>query len=188
MKTTDLLAPRDARKGVVAHRALRLVRHGVAHRGLLAAAGLAIALAASACARPYTPATPDGFIDLGDRYDDRPAHEYRASTADGVVLGIRAFDNDPKADMALAVKALENRVRLGQGYALLDEKDVTARDGTKGKMMRFGHDEPSGPHLYYVTIFLNDKHVFILEAGGKKDLVEKAETSIDWAIKNFLPK
>lgn len=169
MKTTDL--------------AQRFVR-----RAWCAGLALALALAASACGRPYTAATPDGFIDLGDRYDDRPAHEYRASTADGVVLGVRAFDNEPKADMALAVKALENRVRLGQGYALLDEKDVTARDGTKGKMMRFGHDEASGPHLYYVTIFLNDKHVFLLEAGGKKELVEKADASIDWAIKNFLPK
>ncbi len=140
------------------------------------------------CGRPYEAATPDGFIDFGDRYKSEGSHEYRAATADGVVLGIRAFDNDPKADMSLAVRALENRVRLGQGYALLGKHEVSARNGTKGTMLEFGHDEANGPHLYYLTVFLNDDHVFLLEAGGKKDLVEKARPSIDWAIKNFLPK
>jgi hypothetical protein len=151
----------------------------------LACAG---ALALLGCARPYTPATPEGFIDLDDRYDSAPNHEYRASTADGVVIGIRAFDNDPKANMSLAVRALENRVRLGQGYAKIAERDVKARDGTAGKMLQFGHDEEGGPHLYYVTIFITEKRVFLIEAGGKKELVEKANASIDWAIANFSPK
>ncbi len=140
------------------------------------------------CGRPFTAATPDGFIEFEDRYDNSRDHEYRAATADGVVLSIRSFENDPKADMALAVRALENRVRLGQGYALLDSKEVTARDGTKGTKMRFGHDEEGGTHLYYVTVFVTDDYVYVLEAGGKKDLVEKAEKSIDWSIQNFLPK
>ena len=153
---------------------------------------IALAVLASSlvlgCGRPYEAATPDGFIDFGDRYKSGSEHEYRAATADGVVIGVRAFDNHPKADMALAVRALENRVRLGQGYALLGKREVVARNGTKGTMLEFGHDEASGPHLYYVTVFLNEEHVFLLEAGGKKDLVEKARSSIDWSIKNFLPK
>ena len=140
------------------------------------------------CGRPYEVATPNGFIDFGDRYESNGAHEYRAATADGVVIGVRAFDNDPKADMALAVRALENRIRFGQGYALLAKHEVTARNGQKGTMLEFGHDEAGGPHLYYVAIFIDDSHVFLVEAGGKKDLVEKAKPSIDWAVQNFLPK
>jgi hypothetical protein len=146
------------------------------------------ACALGGCGRPYEIATPNGFIDFGERYASDGAHEYRAATADGVVIGARAFDNDPKADMALAVRALENRVRLAQGYALLAKHEVVARNGLKGTMLEFGHDEPSGPHLYLVTLFINDDHVFLLEAGGKKDLVEKARPSIDWAVKSFLPK
>jgi hypothetical protein len=141
----------------------------------------------AACSKPYVAATPKGFIDLGDHYDEN-AHEYRAATADGVVISIRAFKNDPKADMPLAVRALENRVRLAQGYALLGKREVAARDGSKGTLLEFGHDEASGPHLYEVALFLNDDHVFLVEAGGKKDLVEKARPSVDWAIENFLPK
>jgi hypothetical protein len=151
-----------------------------------ALAAVALLLVA-ACGRPYEPATPKGFVELDeDRYDP-DANEYRASTADGVVLGIRAYDNDPEVDLELAVRALENRLRMGQGYALLDKKPATARDGTKGMTLRFGHDEPGGSHLYSVTVFVTDDWVYLVEAGGKKDLVDKAQASIDWATKNFDP-
>ena len=149
---------------------------------------LATVLLLAGCGRPYAAATPDGFVDLGDRYDSSGSDEYRASTPDGVVLGIRAYKNEPKVSMDVAVHALENRVRLGQGYALITEKDVTALDGTKGKMLQFGHDEASGTHLYDVTIFIKNDRVFILEAGGKKDLVEAASKSIEWSIANFYPR
>jgi hypothetical protein len=147
----------------------------------------AILLFAAACGRPYAPATPEGFVELDEDRYDKSAHEYRASTADGVVLGVRAYENDPKVDLALSVRALENRVRLGEGYALLEKKEAKARDGTKGVTLRFGHDEAGGAHLYYVTIFVTDYWVYLVEAGGKKDLVEKAQKSIDWATENFSP-
>lgn len=148
---------------------------------------LAGALLSAACGRPYEVATPDGFVDLGDRYDGSSENEYRATTADGVVLGVRAYENDPKVDVKLATRALENRVRLGQGYALITKKDVTARDGTKGVQLQFGHDENGGPHLYWVTLFITEDWVYVLEAGGKKELMEKAAASIDWSVQNFVP-
>jgi hypothetical protein len=146
-----------------------------------------VMLLAAACGRPYSAATPDGFVALDEDHYDTDANEYRASTADGVVLGVRAYDNDPKVDLSLAVRALENRVRLGEGYALLEKKEAKARDGTKGMTLRFGHDESGGTHLYYVTVFVTDDWVYLVEAGGKKDLVEKAQKSIDWATQNFSP-
>jgi hypothetical protein len=154
----------------------------------IAARALALTalVALSACGRPYEVATPEGFVDLGDRYEHGD-DEYRASTADGVVLGVRSWDNDPKVDLALASRALENRVRQGQGYALLEKKEVAARDGTKGSWMRFGHDESGAPHLYEVALFVTDDHVHVFEAGGKKDLMERAAASIAWAIAHFDP-
>jgi hypothetical protein len=147
-----------------------------------------MALMGQGCARPYDVATPDGFVDLSHRYESAGNDEYRASTPDGVVLRARAYPNEPKVTTDVAVKVLESRIRLGQGYALLGEKDVTARDGSKGKMLQFGHDEDTGPHLYYVTLFIAHDRVYILDAGGKKDLVEAAENSIAWWIKSFFPK
>jgi hypothetical protein len=151
-------------------------------RPLLAAFVLALGLAA--CGRPFIPATPPGFVDLGDRY----AHdEYRATTPDGAVLGIRAFDNDPKGDLGFWSRAIENRMRETGGYALLDKRPVKAGD-LAGTLFRFGHDEGKEANLYYVTVFVDDKHVFVLEAGGPKAQVERFEPQIEWAIRNFRAK
>jgi len=137
------------------------------------------------CGRSFTPATPPGFVDLGDRYGE---DEYRATTADGLVLGVRAFDNDPPAELTFLVRALENRMRGSGGYALLGQSEVKARTGLVGKQLTFGHDENGEPHLYMVTLFVTPDTVFLLEAGGTKDQVEKAKDQITWSVKNFLPE
>ncbi len=151
------------------------------HLGFLALALLALA----GCGRPSTPATPPGFVDLGDSYPDG---EYRATTADGAVIGIRAYDNEPQGELAFWTRALENRMRDSGGYALLEKRAVSNRGGLTGTQLRFGHDEGRVPHLYWVTVFVTDKKLFILEAGGVKGEVERQEAQIEWAIKNFLQK
>lgn len=145
---------------------------------------------ATGCGRPYEVATPEGFVELteGDRTYEESAYEYRAATADGVVLAVRAWDNEPKVDLALATRSLENRTRLGQGYALLAKKEVVAANGTKGTALELGHDQEGKAHLFTVVVFVTDDHVYILEAGGKKDLFEKAAKSVAWFIENFKPE
>lgn len=152
----------------------------------LAAAALGLAATLVGCGHPYEVATPNGFVDLEDRYDDGD-EEYRATTADGVVIGVRAWDNEPYAERSFLVRAIENQLRLGRGYALLGTKEVVARNGMKGTQLRFGHDEMTGPHLYVLTVFTDEDHVWLHEATGKKELVEKAEASIAWSISQFEP-
>jgi hypothetical protein len=147
---------------------------------------IALAAALVACnSRHFVPATPPGFVDIGENYPDG---EYRAATADGVVLGIRNVDNEPKGELAFWARALENQMRESGGYALLDKRSVTNRGGGTGAQLRFGHDEDKTPHLYWVTLFVTDKRIFILEAGGTKEEMEKQAPQIEWAIRNFLPK
>ena len=146
---------------------------------------LGASLAAFASCRPFVPATPPGFVELEDRYSST---EYRATTADGVVLGIRAFDNEPKGERAFWVRALENRMRDAGGYALIEKRDVKNRGGLTGTEMRFGHDEGDEPYLYRLTIFVTDKRVFIVEAGGSRLQMERQAEQIDWSIKNFLQR
>jgi len=146
---------------------------------------LALLLATSACSRHFVPATPPGFVDMGTVYADG---EYRATTADGVVIGIRNVDNEPKGELPFWSRALENRMREVGGYALIEKRQVTNRAGATGTQLRFGHDEGKTPHLYWVTIFVTDKRIFILEAGGTKAEMERQEAQISWAIQNFLPK
>jgi hypothetical protein len=148
----------------------------------LAAAG---SLALAGCGRSFEPATPPGFVDLGDAYPDG---EYRATTADGAVIGVRAFDNEPKGELAFWARALENRMRETGGYALLEKRSVTSRGGQVGTELHFGHDEGRTPHLYRIALFVTDTKIFVIEAGGAKPEMERQASQIDWAIKGFLPK
>lgn len=151
-------------------------------RSVLSASAVLFAMAALlGCGRPFVAATPKGFVDLGDRYGN---DEYRATTAEGVVIGVRAYKNDPEGDLSFWSRVTEKRLREA-GYALLGKSDVKSRDGLPGLQMRFGHDEGKDAHLYYLTVFVNDDHVFLHEAGGTKEQVERHQQQIDWSIRNF---
>lgn len=127
--------------------------------------------------------TPKGFVELDAR---RPYH-YRAVTADGLVLAARVIDHDPKGEVTFWTTAVANQLRRA-GYALLEERDVETDAGLAGKQLRFGHDEGQRPHLYYVTLFVTDSNIYVLEAGGTKKQIEASSEQIDWAIKNFRTK
>jgi hypothetical protein len=134
-----------------------------------------------ACGPSFTAATPPGFVELEDQH----TYDYRATTADGLVIGVREIDHEPKGEMEFWTRAIQNQMRQKGGYALLGTRDVKNASGLDGKQLRFGHDEQSAPHLYYVTIFVTGKHIFLLEAGGTKALMEQHAEQLDWAIKNF---
>jgi hypothetical protein len=154
-------------------------------RNVTVSLALLVVPALAGCGRPFVPATPPGFVDMGTRYPDG---EYRATTADGVVIGVRAWDNEPKGGLAFWSRALELRMRDTGGYALLDKRDVAARGGLTGVAMRFGHDEGKIPYVYTVALFVTDKKIYVLEAGGVKAEVIKQEAQIDWAIANLAPR
>jgi hypothetical protein len=102
------------------------------------------------------------------------------------VIGVREIDHDPEGEAEFWIKAIKNRLRERGGYAFLEEKDVVSGDGVKGKQLRFGHDQDSGkPHLYYVSVFVTPDKIFLLEAGGNKELVTKSAAKIEQAHKIF---
>ena len=145
---------------------------------------LFVALGAFACTPTF--ATPRGFVDL----DESGTYDQRATTADGLVLAGREIPNDPEGDLAFWSHAIENQMRMRGGYALLEKRAVKTEKGHSGTELRFGHDEGNRPHLYTVAIFvtkgnlLHDGTIYVVEAGGPKELVEKNAASIDWAIRN----
>jgi hypothetical protein len=130
--------------------------------------------------------TPAGFVELEDNRDGDYGYDYRSTSADGLVLGVRELDHDPKGEPEFWVKAIKNRMRERGGYALVEEVPVQSGDGVKGTQLRFGHDEGSGkPHLYYVTLFVTDDALFLLEAGGTKENVLASASKIDEAVRTF---
>ena len=127
--------------------------------------------------------TPPGSVELEDH---EARYDYRATTPDGVVLAVRALPNEPRGDESFWSQAIEGRLRHRGGYALLDSRSVKSADGVAGKQLRFGHDEGARPHLYYLTLFVTEDHIFLVEAGGAKDLVERETAKIDAFVSGFV--
>lgn len=154
------------------------------HHRLGSIPSVAAALLLVACGPSFKATTPSGFVEL-----DEPGYseyDYRATTADGLVLAAREIDNDPKGESAFWVRAIENQMRERGGYALLETKDVSSADGVAGKQLRFGHDESGNqPHLYTITVFVTDSAICLLEAGGSKELMTKQAAQIDTFVRAF---
>ena len=157
---------------------------------------LGAAMLAAACGPSFVLSTPPGFIELEEKYSH---YDYRATTADGVVIAAREIDNDRHGELGFWVRAIENRIRERGGYALLESKAVKSADGVEGRQLRFGHDDQAGaggspqagstsgarPHLYYLTIFVTEDKIFVLEAGGTKELMTSQAAAIDSVLASF---
>jgi len=151
---------------------------------LLTALVLGLALT-TACGRPFEVKTPSGFVELDERFSD---YDYRATTADGLVIGIRVEKHEPRGELAFWERAIENQLRMRGGYALIDKRDVKNANGITGRQLRFGHDEAGRPHLYSVTIYPTERRLFIVEVGGPREEVEKNAALVDAAISDLRVK
>jgi hypothetical protein len=142
------------------------------------AAAAFVALLALGCGRPFQVKTAPGFIELESRTGE--GYLYRATTPDGVVLGVRVIEDEERGDLPFWVRSVTLQLRDIKGYALLETLDARSGDGTPGKRLRFGSDEGKKPYLYDVTIYRTADRLFLVEAGGPKEQVDRARASLDW--------
>lgn len=142
-----------------------------------------VLLTATACTH-FAVTTPPHFVELRRQYE----YDYRATTPDGMVLGLRTIDNDEKGDLGFWSQAVELRIRGMGGYALLERKDLDGPEGLKGTSFQFGHDEGARPHLYRVVLFVTPKRIYLLEAGAAKDTFERYTADVDGWLRSFQPK
>lgn len=156
-------------------------------KALLLASCVVVAALASGCA-PYQIATPDGMIALTEsRWSP---YDYRATTPDGVVVGVRHVrmyegGATPPADLEFWVEATKLRLRTTAGYALLEENVVTSADGTAGVRLAFGRDDEGQTYRYDVTLFVTEKFVHVIETGGAEDLFESSEPTLSEAVESY---
>lgn len=73
-------------------------------------------------------------------------------------------------------------MRQLNGYALLGEGEAQSREGIKGKELIFGHDEQGKPYVYRIRLFVANDRLFVAEAGGAKELMERYRSNIDWML------
>ncbi len=154
-------------------------------RGLLCAALLMLASLLVGC-ETFDVDTPDDMVavEKGDR-------EYVAMTHDGIVVRALVHEQgDPDDGVGVAghdfwVESVRERMRTRGGYALLDEEEVQSANGHRGTRMEFGRDQEGTTYLYWLTIFVTDENVHIVDAGGRKDRFEAAQESVERALSSY---
>jgi hypothetical protein len=147
-------------------------------RTLALAAGLAAQLA---CGPGFHAKTPAGFVEL----EDQKQYDYRAVSADGLVLAVREIEHEPRGELTFWARAIENQLRLRSGYALLAASDLRTQQGLRGRRLRFGHDKGREPHIYEVAVVTTESRIFVIEAGGTRALMERHARDIEQAMTAF---
>ena len=142
----------------------------------------ALAIAGSAC-QPLIQ-TPPQFLELQPAGRD---FDYRATSADGVVLAARVLDFEEERGGGLAfwVQAVKLQLARTGEYASLGERKVTTRDGVHGMQLRFGRDERKTPYQYWITVLIASDKLVVIEAGGPEAKLTRYEPRITAAIESL---
>lgn len=149
----------------------------------LALAFVTLALGGSTlvgCGRGFEINTPAGFAELEGQKD----YGYRATTAEGVVLAVRRKANKPFGDLGFWSAAVDAQLRRN-GYTAIEGRDVKSADGTEGKSIHYKHDIDGRTHALWLSVFVNDDHVFTVEAGGDAEFFEKSASAVEGALSSL---
>jgi hypothetical protein len=123
-------------------------------------------------------ATPKGFAEI----EARGAFVQRATSARGVVIGVRELSAPDGASLDFWRDAITERLVRGRGYALLEEREVRAKHGVVGTLLCFGHDQNGHTYDYWVAVFGGPKRVTLVEAGGRREVFAEAKPAVQAAI------
>ena len=145
-------------------------------RHFLALPVLSIALLVGACTGSAHLTTPPGFAQLesGDDYT------YRATTAQGVVVGTRVEPNEPHGNLDFWAEAIDMRLQR-EGYHLDVSKPVTAVSGLAGKQLRYSRAESGRTVRYLLTVYTTDKRLYLVEAAGDAKSFDPLLASVEQA-------
>jgi hypothetical protein len=146
-----------------------------------------MAVALFAGCQTYDVKTPDNMVAV-----EKSDREYVAMTHDGVV--VRALvheqgDSDEGVGVAghdFWVKSVRERMRTRGGYALIEETEVRSANGHRGTRMKFGRDQQGMTYLYWLTIFVTEQNVHIIDAGGPKEQFEAAQAAVEQALSSYV--
>jgi len=155
---------------------------------MLATVALFVVALSSGCGAPGVFYTPSSMVELNE---SRHSHyRFRATTPDGVVLAVRTIRQGqnkevPAGSLDFWTEAVRLRLQTLGGYALLDEVEARSADGTVGTRLVFGHDQGDRPHRYWVTIYVTDRWVHVVEAGGVEEQFSAVDAEITQAMQRY---
>jgi len=126
---------------------------------------------------------PERFVMLTDDANlARGRYEVRATTPDGVVVGVQSLEHRVDGSLAFWTEAITRRVRDQQGYALVSEEDVRSASGESGHLMRFARDLDGHGYKYSIALFVTPDRIYLVEAGGRTVAYDALESGIEEAI------
>lgn len=110
----------------------------------------------------------------------------RATSAEGVVLGVRAEKNEPRGNLELWTDALDRQLRRGGYVAEGDAREVRTARGLSGREISYTRLENGRKYRVWTTVFVTEKRVWVVEAGGDADrFKEKTQTAVQKAIESL---
>jgi hypothetical protein len=118
---------------------------------------------------------PAGFVAVDEVR--RGNYDYRAVSADGVVVAVRTEENSRGGDLEFWAKATLNQLQQ-QGYKLVNDEGVTSAAGTKGMLLEFTQKRSGTDYAYIVAVFVRPDRVIVPEAGGKSEMVEPVRPEV----------
>jgi hypothetical protein len=143
---------------------------------------LATSVAGIGCGPGFGLKTPDGFVEL----DDQKEYAYRATTAQGVVIGVRVEPNRPKGNLSFWTDAIDLKLR-NIGYTAAEATEVKTKAGMKGKQLRYTRTIYERPHIFWFTVFATDADVYVIETGGDERDFTKVKDELVKSIEGFVP-
>jgi hypothetical protein len=122
-------------------------------------------LACAACGPRATVQTPPGFAVL----DDQKEYVYRAASADGVVVAVRAEKNEPKGNLDFWAEALDQKLRHGGYVPEGPPAAVRTAAGLPGREARYTHVQGGHKYRFWFAVFVTESRVWVVEAGGDEE-------------------
>jgi hypothetical protein len=120
---------------------------------------------ATACGPSVTLQTPPGFAVLPQQKE----YLYRAASAEGVVLAIRAEENKPTGNLDFWSEALDRQLRQAGYKPDGKSEDVKSATGIPGRRLKYTRENQGRTYRYWVSVFVTETRVFCVEAGGDED-------------------
>jgi hypothetical protein len=122
--------------------------------------------------------TPAGFAEIeGGKYD------YRATNPDGVVVGVRSHKNDVHGNLDFWTRVLSKNLEDQSYKPEAKARTIKTDTGIEGRQIRYTIDSAGREEEYWLTLFVTDKRVYVVEAGGDtayfdKEVAPKVEAAI----------
>ena len=142
---------------------------------------LPLFLLSVACSSGARVSAPDGFAEL----DEGETYSYRATNAAGVVIAVRTEDNNPRGNLDFWTNAVDLKLKKS-GYAAMTEEagKVSSESGLDGRRLRYHTQKDGRPHEYWVTVFVTEDKVIVVEAAGDEAFFDKkTQKRIEAAVK-----